>query len=166
MGEVVGVGLIAHVPTIVLPEATRRELNNGEDTTLVAGLQQLREEVFETLDYDTVVVLDSHWATTVEFVVTAQERRKGLFTSEELPRGMSQRPYDILGDPELAQLIGSAFTPPVPVHIARAPAAGAAAERYVPAVTRAETELGLRITVPLAEGIRRMVEWHTKTGRV
>ena len=61
MGEVVGAGLIAHVPTIVLPEATRRELNNGQDTTLVPGLQQLRREVFETLDYDTVVVLDSHW---------------------------------------------------------------------------------------------------------
>ena len=107
MGEVVGAGLIAHVPTIVLPEEIRRELNNGEDTTLVAGLHQLRKEVFESLDYDTVVVLDSHWATTVEFVVTAQERRTGLFTSEELPRGMSQRPYDFLGDPELAQLIAS-----------------------------------------------------------
>ena len=107
MGEVVGAGLIAHVPTIVLPEATRRELNGGEDSTLVAGLQQLRREVFDTLDYDTVVVLDSHWATTVEFVVTAQERRAGLFTSEELPRGMSQRPYDFPGDPELAHLIAS-----------------------------------------------------------
>ena len=105
MGEVAGAGLIAHVPTIVLPEATRRELNGGQDSTLVSGLQQLRREVFETLDYDTVVVLDSHWATTVEFVVTAQERRAGLFTSEELPRGMSQRPYDFAGDPELAQLI-------------------------------------------------------------
>ncbi len=70
MGEVVGAGLIAHVPTIVLPEKIRRELNNGEDTTLVSGLQQLRTEVFDVLDYDTVVVLDSHWATTVEFVVT------------------------------------------------------------------------------------------------
>jgi aromatic ring-opening dioxygenase catalytic subunit (LigB family) len=107
MGEVVGAGLIAHVPTIVLPEQSRRELNNGEDTTLVAGLQQLRTEVFDVLDYDTVVVLDSHWATTVEFVVTAHERRTGLFTSEELPRGMSQRPYDIPGDPELARLIAS-----------------------------------------------------------
>jgi 3,4-dihydroxyphenylacetate 2,3-dioxygenase len=105
MGEVVGAGLIAHVPTIVLPETIRRELNNGEDTTLVAGLRQLRREVFDTLDYDTVVVLDSHWATTVEFVVTAHERRTGLFTSEELPRGMSQRPYDIAGDPELARLV-------------------------------------------------------------
>jgi 3,4-dihydroxyphenylacetate 2,3-dioxygenase len=107
MGEVVGAGLIAHVPTIVLPEKTRRELNNGEDTTLVSGLQQLRREVFDTVDYDTVVVLDSHWATTVEFVVTAHEHRAGLFTSEELPRGMRQRPYDFRGDPELARLIAS-----------------------------------------------------------
>jgi 3,4-dihydroxyphenylacetate 2,3-dioxygenase len=107
MGEVVGAGLIAHVPTIVLPEAVRRELNNGEDTTLVPALHELRRDVFDVLDYDTVVVLDSHWATTVEFVVTAQTRRAGLFTSEELPRGMSQRPYDFPGDPELAHLVAS-----------------------------------------------------------
>ena len=31
----------------------------------------------------------------------------GLFTSEELPRGMSQRPYDFPGDPELAHLIAA-----------------------------------------------------------
>jgi 3,4-dihydroxyphenylacetate 2,3-dioxygenase len=107
MGEVVGAGLLAHVPTIALPEATRRELNHGVDSTLVSGLRQLRRDVFDAVDYDTVVVLDSHWATTVEFVVTAQERRQGLFTSEELPRGMSQRPYDFPGDPELAALVAS-----------------------------------------------------------
>lgn len=104
MGEVVGVGLIAHVPTIMLPEETRRELNNGEDSTLVAGLEKLRKDYFESDDYDTVVVLDSHWATTVEFVVTAQERRSGKFTSEELPRGMSGVPFDYKGDPELARI--------------------------------------------------------------
>jgi 3,4-dihydroxyphenylacetate 2,3-dioxygenase len=102
MGEVVGAGLIAHVPTIMLPEETRRELNRGEDFSLVGGLEDLRAEVFEEVDYDTVVVLDSHWFTTVEFVVTAQDRRAGLFTSEELPRGMMRIPYDWLGDPELA----------------------------------------------------------------
>lgn len=107
MGEVTGAGLLAHVPTIVLPEATRRELNHGEDTTLVSGLRQLRRDVFDVLDYDTVVVFDSHWATTVEFVVTAHVRRAGLFTSEELPRGMSQRPYDFMGDPRLAHLIAA-----------------------------------------------------------
>jgi len=60
-----------------------------QDTTLVAGLEALLSQVFDTLDYDTVVVLDSHWATTVEYVVPPHDRRAGLFTSEELPRGMS-----------------------------------------------------------------------------
>lgn len=108
MGEVVGAGLLAHVPTIMLPEATRRELNGGPDFTLVSGLERLRADVFDTLDYDTVVVLDSHWATTVEFVVSAQDRRAGLFTSEELPRGMTRVPYDFRGDPELAHAIAAA----------------------------------------------------------
>lgn len=102
MGEVVGAGILAHVPTIMLPEETRRELNKGPDFSLVEGLHQVRRDVFETLDYDTVVVLDSHWFTTVEFVVTAQDRRAGLFTAEELPRGMCRIPYDWRGDPELA----------------------------------------------------------------
>src|SRR5947208_742811 len=108
MGEVVGAGLLAHVPTIMLPEDVRRELNKGEDFSLVPGLQRLRRDVFEVLDYDTVVVLDSHWATTVEFVVTAQGRRAGLFTSEELPRGMCRIPYDWRGDPELAPAMADA----------------------------------------------------------
>ncbi|MFF1326596.1 MULTISPECIES: 3,4-dihydroxyphenylacetate 2,3-dioxygenase [Streptomyces] len=105
MGEIVGAGLLAHVPTVVLPEADRLELNEGKEITLVTGLKELRAEVFERDDYDTVVVLDSHWATTVEFVVTAQQRRAGLFTSEELPRGMCRMPYDFPGDPELAHNI-------------------------------------------------------------
>jgi aromatic ring-opening dioxygenase catalytic subunit (LigB family) len=86
----------------MLPEETRRELNRGEDFSLVGALNDLRADVFEQVDYDTVVVLDSHWFTTVEFVVTAQDRRAGLFTSEELPRGMMRIPYDWPGDPELA----------------------------------------------------------------
>jgi len=102
MGEVVGAGLLAHVPTIMLPYETRLELNQGKEISLVPALQQLRAEVFETLDYDTVVVLDSHWFTTVETVVTSQSRRAGLFTAEELPRGMCRIPYDWPGDPELA----------------------------------------------------------------
>jgi aromatic ring-opening dioxygenase catalytic subunit (LigB family) len=81
MGEIVGAGLLAHVPTIVLPDDVRRELNNGNESTLFTGLQQLRREVFDVLKPDLVLVFDSHWFTTVEFVVTAAERRMGFFTS-------------------------------------------------------------------------------------
>lgn len=108
MGEVVGAALLAHVPTIMLPEHVRKELNQGKEISLVPGLHKLRADKFDTLDYDTVIVLDSHWATTVEFVVTAQDRRAGLFTSEELPRGMCRIPYDFPGDPELAHAIAAA----------------------------------------------------------
>jgi aromatic ring-opening dioxygenase catalytic subunit (LigB family) len=108
MGEVVGAGILAHVPTMMLPPETRLELNEGKEISLVPALHRLREEVFETLDYDTVVVLDSHWFTTVEFVVTAQDRRSGLFTAEELPRGMCRIPYDWRGDPELAWAMADA----------------------------------------------------------
>ena len=107
MGEVVGAGILAHVPTIMLPPETRLELNEGKEISLVPGIEQLRRDVFETLDYDTVVVLDSHWFTTVEFVVTAQDRRAGLFTAEELPRGMCRIPYDWPGDPELAHAMAA-----------------------------------------------------------
>src|SRR5206468_1163789 len=85
----------------------RLELNEGREISLVPGLERLRAEVFETLDYHTVVVLDSHWHTTVEFVVAAQATRAGLFTSDELPRGMCRIPYDWRGDPELAHAVWS-----------------------------------------------------------
>jgi len=39
--------------------------------------------------------------------VTSHERRQGTFTSHELPRGMRQIPYDMPGDPELANLIAA-----------------------------------------------------------
>lgn len=107
MGEVVGAAMLAHVPTIMLPEAVRKDINDGEEITLVPGLKQMRTDLFDTLDYDTVLVLDSHWATTVEFVITSATERSGLFTSEELPRGMTQIPYAMKGDPELAHKIAS-----------------------------------------------------------
>ena len=107
MGEVVGAGLLAHVPTIMLPKEIRYELNQGKEISLVPGLEQLRRDFFDTADYDTVVVLDSHWFTTVETVVTSQDRQAGLFTSEELPRGMCRIPYDWPGDPELANAMAS-----------------------------------------------------------
>jgi aromatic ring-opening dioxygenase catalytic subunit (LigB family) len=107
VGEVVGAGLLAHVPTIMLPLEQRLELNEGNEISLVPGLRRLRAEVFEVLDYDTVLVLDSHWHTTVEFVVAAHQARAGLFTSDELPRGMRRVPYDWPGDPELALAIAA-----------------------------------------------------------
>lgn len=103
MGEIVGAAFVSHVPPLVLPEEVRRELNDGEDTTLFKGLHDLRAEKLAPLQADTVIVIDSHWFTTVEFIVASHVRRQGIYTSEELPRGMSQMAYDMHGDPELAE---------------------------------------------------------------
>jgi 3,4-dihydroxyphenylacetate 2,3-dioxygenase len=104
MGEIVGAGLISHSPTIMFDEATRREINEGKEISLVPGLIRLRDEVFDRLQPDTIVIIDSHWVSTVEHLLSAHARRQGIFTSSELPRGMAQIPYDFSGDPELAHL--------------------------------------------------------------
>jgi nucleoside-diphosphate-sugar epimerase len=82
-----------------------------------------------------------------------------------LLRGQSMRPYNVgsaeaLTIQELADLVARALGPELQVEVAHQPIAGMPAERYVPDVTRAEVELGLRTMVPLADGIRRTVEWH------
>ena len=107
MGEIVGAGLISHAPTIMFDEDSRREINDGKEISLVPGLIRLRNEVFDRLEPDTIVIIDSHWFSTVEHLLAAQTRRKGIFTSSELPRGMAQIPYDYPGDPELAKLAAS-----------------------------------------------------------
>ncbi|MDE0067642.1 MAG: hypothetical protein OXN44_12330 [Acidimicrobiaceae bacterium] len=103
MGEIVGAALVSHVPPLVMPESERREMNNGQDTTLFAGLHQLASEKLWPAGPDTVVVIDTHWFTTIEHIVSSHGVRQGLFTSDELPRGMAQMPYKIVGDPELAE---------------------------------------------------------------
>ena len=105
MGEIVGAALVAHVPPLVLPEAVRLQLNHGRDFSIVAGLHRMRRECIDPLGADTLIVLDTHWFTTFEWVVSAHERRTGRFTSGELPRGNPQMPYDFAGDPELAHLV-------------------------------------------------------------
>lgn len=102
MGEIVGAAVVSHVPPIVMSDEARTIIYGAVGTTLVDGLHRLRREKLDALDVDTVVVFDTHWFTTVEHIITAHERREGMFTSSELPRGMSGHHYDMPGDPELA----------------------------------------------------------------
>jgi len=105
MGEIIGAGFLSHAPTIMFPEEVRYALNGGREISLVPGLERLRKEVLDELKPDAALIFDTHWFTTVEFVITAHSRRTGKYTSEELPRGMAQVPYDMTGSPELAGLI-------------------------------------------------------------
>jgi nucleoside-diphosphate-sugar epimerase len=83
-----------------------------------------------------------------------------------LLRGTPMRPYNVgsaeaLTIQELARAVAQTFGPDLEIEVAHQPIAGRRAERYVPDVTRAEAELGLRPIVSLADAVRRTVAWHT-----
>jgi dTDP-glucose 4,6-dehydratase len=79
--------------------------------------------------------------------------------------GRAARPYNVGSAEEisildLARLMQREVAPAAEIQVARQPVPGAAAARYVPSTSRAQTELGLRAWVPLNEAIRRTSEWH------
>jgi nucleoside-diphosphate-sugar epimerase len=85
-----------------------------------------------------------------------------------LLKGESMRPYNVgsaseLTIEELADVVARSFTPPRRVAVAHRPVGGTLANRYVPAVNRAEAELGLRRIVSLPDAIARTIGWHTGT---
>ena len=102
MGEIVGAGLLSHAPTIMMNKEQRYALNDGKEISLVPGLNEIRKKVIEPLQPDVVIVIDTHWFTIVEFIVSSHKRRKGFYTSDELHRTMDSIPFDIHGNPELA----------------------------------------------------------------
>lgn len=110
MGEIVGAGIVAHSPTIMLSDEIRIGLNDGKESTLYSGLFDLKREVMDVVKPDTVILIDTHWGTIVEYIITSHGRRSGKYTSEELPRGMCQVPYDLKGNPDLANAIAEKCT--------------------------------------------------------
>lgn len=82
-----------------------------------------------------------------------------------LLRGKSAYPYNV-GSPaaltigNLARTVISTVAPSLHIEIAMPPTPGAPSQRYVPDVSRAEQELGLRALIPLDEAMRRTVAWH------
>src|SRR5450759_668269 len=82
-------------------------------------------------------------------------------------RGQAARPYNTgsaqeLSIAELARAIAREAAPAAEIRIAQTAAPGASAARYVPSIDRAGRELGLRVWIPLDEGIRRTHAWHNR----
>lgn len=67
---------------------------------------------------------------------------------------------------ETARIVAAASGEPLPVKIAETPAPGRPLSRYVPSVTRAERELGLRVWIPLDEAVRKTLAWQRSTKTV
>ncbi len=78
--------------------------------------------------------------------------------------GTAGRAYNV-GSPDsvsiadLARAVATASGASLRVEIASTATPGRSLDRYVPAVGRAETELGLRVWIPLGEAIRKTIAW-------
>lgn len=85
-----------------------------------------------------------------------------------LVRGRSGVPYNVGGKEavsvgELAHRVAAAGGYPADaVTIKGIPVPGATPSAYLPALTRIETELGVRVAIPLDDAIRRTLAWHRK----
>jgi dTDP-glucose 4,6-dehydratase len=77
-------------------------------------------------------------------------------------RGNPCYPYNVGSDEaisirDLARNVANVFPRAPDVQVAREPAPGRPAERYVPSTKRAQLELGLRCTIGLPDAINRTV---------
>lgn len=70
---------------------------------------------------------------------------------------------EVISIANLAHLVREILAPQKPVRILDQPAPGAARNRYVPDIRKAREELGLNVTIPLAEAIRRSGESHRQS---
>ena len=66
---------------------------------------------------------------------------------------------------ELARTAATLGSAHLNVSIAQQPTPGKPATQYVPSTARAQRELGLRETVPLAEALQRTLDWHKTPDR-
>lgn len=82
-----------------------------------------------------------------------------------LVRGEANRAYNVGSDEaytiaEAARLTAETLRPELGVQIDGTPNPAAPLNSYVPAIDRAREQLGLSVTVPLAEALRRTAAWH------
>jgi len=81
-----------------------------------------------------------------------------------LLRGKFSHPYNVGSEDEVsisqcARLVANAFEPERQVHVAGGMSPSLSAHRYVPSTERAKSELGLKQSIGLSEGIKRTVRW-------
>src|SRR5262245_59573653 len=111
MGEIVAAIFTTHVPRLMIHDPAARTAYMGRHvSTFYDAMAQVESARLRALDFDTFLVIDTHWFTTLEYVLNAHERLRGLYTSEELPQMLHELRYDYRGDAELARAIVQSAT--------------------------------------------------------
>jgi 3,4-dihydroxyphenylacetate 2,3-dioxygenase len=109
MGEVAAAIFTTHVPRLTIRDPAARKAYMGRNvSTFYDAMERLYRERLRDLEFDTFVLFDSHWFTTLDYVINAHPRLSGIYTSEELPEMLHELEYDYQGDPELARAIEGA----------------------------------------------------------
>ena len=104
MGEVAAAIFTTHVPRLMISDPAARKAYMGRNvTTFYDAMPALELKHLRELDFDTFVLIDTHWFTTLEYILNANERLCGVYTSEELPQMLHDLEYDYRGDAELAR---------------------------------------------------------------
>ena len=80
-------------------------------------------------------------------------------------RGEAGRAYNVGSDTDLSILelsheVRKALAPQTETQVSQTAESGKPTERYIPDIARARTELGLDVSVPLPEAIRRTAHWY------
>lgn len=108
MGHIVAAIFTTHVPRLmILDQAARKAYMGRGVTTFYTAMEQLYRERLAGLDFDTFLVFDTHWFSTVQYVLNAAPRLDGVYTSEEVPELLHEHEYHYEGDTELAQTIAA-----------------------------------------------------------
>lgn len=108
MGAIVAGLFSTHVPRLmILDPAKRKEYMRDSVTTFYETLPQIREERLAGLDFDTFVIVDTHWHSTLEWILNAHDRHEGIYTSDEIPWMIHEYAYDYPGDRDLAHAIAA-----------------------------------------------------------
>jgi 3,4-dihydroxyphenylacetate 2,3-dioxygenase len=106
MGEVVAAIFTTHVPRLMIfDDEARKAYMGGNISTFYDAMERVERERLRGIELDTFVLFDTHWFTTLEYVLNAHARLKGTYTSEELPAMLHELDYDYAGDPDLATAI-------------------------------------------------------------
>lgn len=122
MGAIVGATLCTHVPRLMIPPEKRASYMGGKISTFYEALERMYEDEIRPLAFDTFLIFDTHWYTTLEFIINGHERHSGRYTSDEIPWMIQDVPYDYPGDSELAEFIAAECAEAgVPLYVAREP---------------------------------------------
>src|SRR5215204_1908712 len=99
MAKFVGAALCTHIPRLfILDPAARKAYMGDEVTTMYEAMESMYAERIAALDVDTFIVVDTHWFSTIDYILNANERLSGSYTSEELPDMIHDYEYDYRGD--------------------------------------------------------------------